>query len=206
MLKGVAEGLTADFFVRFGLFARRNFFDPGLCDQLRHEMAGAPERPSTVAEKTTDAIDGVYRRSASAQVSAETRSLVHARLLGLLPTLAEHFDVPLNGCQTPQFLRYREGDYFRAHTDREKEGPDYVTQRRVSMVVFLNGEGAEPELDSYMGGRLTFFGLMNDSRGDSIGFPMVGERGLLIVFAADLVHSVTPVTQGERQTIVSWCF
>jgi SM-20-related protein len=205
-----AEGgrrvLTADFFVQFGLFARRNFFDSEFCDKLRREIASVPERPSTVADETSDAIDQAYRKSVSAQVSEKTKSLVHARLLKLLPTIGNHFKVPLNGCQAPQFLRYRVGDYFQPHADRETEGPDYVAQRRVSMVIFLNGESAEPELDSFGGGRLTFFGLMDGSRADSLGFPLVGERGLLVAFRADIVHSVAPVTQGERYTIVSWCF
>src|SRR5262249_46965078 len=169
-------------------------------------MASVPEHLSTVAEEAGDAMDRAYRKSVSAQVSEKTTSLVHTRLLKLLPTMAEHFKVPLSGCQTPQFLRYRVGDYFKAHADRETKGPDYVTRRRVSMVIFLNGESAEPKLDAFGGGRLTFFGLIDGSRADSLGFPLVGERGLLVAFRADLVHSVAPVTHGERYTIVSWCF
>jgi predicted 2-oxoglutarate/Fe(II)-dependent dioxygenase YbiX len=202
----MSQGLTADFFVRFGLFARRNFFDSGLCDELRRRMARAPERPSTVAETSIDAIDQVYRKSISAQVTEETRALVDASLAGLLPTLAAHFDVPLSRRQPSQFLRYRVGDYFRPHADNEKGGTDHVTQRRVTAVIFLNDESPQPDLDSYVGGRLTFFGLMNDARADRIGFPLVGEKGLLVAFRADLVHSVAPVTHGERCTIVSWCF
>jgi SM-20-related protein len=169
-------------------------------------MASVPECPSTVADEASDAIDQAYRKSVSAQVSEKTKSLVRTSLLKLLPTIASHFNIPLNGCQTPQFLRYRVGDYFRPHADHETEAPDYVTQRRVSMVVFLNGEYAEPELNSFGGGRLTFFGPMGDSRADSLGFPLMGERGLLVAFRAGIVHSVTPVTHGERYTIVSWCF
>jgi predicted 2-oxoglutarate/Fe(II)-dependent dioxygenase YbiX len=194
----------ADFFVSFGLFAQREFLDAALCEELRREMAAASSHPSTVAEDAADAVDESYRSTVSAEVSDATKSLVRNRLEHLNPMLERHFETSLNGCQPPQFLRYREGDYFRAHADREEEGPEWVTERRVSAVVFLNGESGDSEPGSYSGGALTFFGLMGDPRGDAVGFPLVGEEGLLVAFDANLVHSVTPVTRGERYTIVTW--
>jgi len=200
------QGLNADFFVRFGLFVRRDYLDSALCDALRREIAAAPERLSTVAAPTSDAIDLAYRKSVSAQVSEESRLRLHARMQELLPTLAKQFDAPLIGYQPSQFLRYRAGDYFRPHADNEMGGPDYVTQRRVSTVIFLNAESAEPGSDSFGGGRLTFFGLMGDSRAEGVGFPLAIEKGMLIAFRSDLIHSVTPVTVGERCSIVNWFF
>jgi predicted 2-oxoglutarate/Fe(II)-dependent dioxygenase YbiX len=32
----------------------------------------------------------------------------------------------------------------------------------------------------------------------------VGERGLLVAFDSGIAHSVTPVTHGERFTVVTW--
>jgi SM-20-related protein len=196
----------AEFFVPFGLFAQREFLDAALCEALRREMAAAPGRPSPVAEGAADAVDQSYRKTVSAQVSDATKSLVQSRLEPLKPILERHFGIPLNGCQPPQLLRYRVGDYFRAHADHEAEGPKHVTERRVSAVVFLNGESDDDEPGSYSGGALTFFGLMGDPRGDAVGFPLDGEPGLLVAFHSDLVHSVTPVTRGERFSIVSWFF
>ena len=194
----------AEFFAPFGLFTQREFLDAALCEELRGEMAAAPGRASPVAEDAADAVDEGYRKTVSAQVSDATSSLVRSRLEQLRPSLERHFDTVLNGCQPPQFLRYREGDYFRAHADHETEGPDHVTERRVSAVVFLNGESDDAEPGSYGGGALTFFGLMGDPRGDAVGFPLVGETGLLVAFDADLVHSVTPIIRGERFSIVNW--
>jgi SM-20-related protein len=195
---------NAEFFAGFGLFARREFFDAALCDELREEIARSPARPSTVAEESADAVDDAYRKTVSAQVSDETRSVVESRLAELRPVLAEHFRIPLEGFQAPQFLLYREGDFFRPHADQEDEAPEYVRERRVSAVIFLNGESDEPKVGTYRGGALTFFGLMGDPRGDAVGFPLLGEKGLLVAFPSGLVHSVAPVTGGERFTIVSW--
>lgn len=194
----------AEFFVPFGLLIRRGFLEPALCEELRREMAASPGHPSLVAEHAADAVDENYRRTVSAEVSEATRSAVSGRLEQLRPAVANHFDTRLQGCQPPQFLRYGEGDYFRPHADHESEGADYVTERRVSAVVFLNGESEEAVAGSYSGGALTFFGLMDDPRGDAVGFPLLGDEGLLVAFPADLVHSVSPVTRGERYTIVSW--
>src|SRR4051812_11422698 len=101
----------AEFFVPFGLLVLRGFLEPARCEELRREMAAAPGNPSLVAEEAEDAVDEKYRRTVSAQVSEPTRSAVSSRLEQLRPTVASHFDIPLQGCQPPQFLRYGEGDY-----------------------------------------------------------------------------------------------
>jgi len=46
----------------------------------------------------------------------------------------------------------------------------------------------------------------DDVSGESVGLPLAGETGLLIAFPAHVVHSVSPVTAGERYTVVSWFF
>ena len=72
--------------------------------------------------------------------------------------------------------------------------------------MFLNSDSpGEPA--GYSGGSLTFYGLMDDNAsGESVGLPLAGETGLLIAFPSHLVHSVSPVTAGERYTVVSWFF
>ena len=111
----------------------------------------------------------------------------------------------LTDCQEPQFLVYREGDFFHRHRDsrRESDAAEFSKQRRVSVIVFLNGEDEVPGPDVYGGGSLTFYELMSGS-GVEYGIPLVGEPGLLVAFRPELLHEVTPVTHGERYTIVSW--
>ena len=59
----------------------------------------------------------------------------------------------------------------------------------------------------YAGVTLTFFGLMDDDASEeSVGLPLAGEPGLLVAFPPSLIHSVTPVTAGERYTVVTWFF
>ena len=200
--------LPVDFFTRFGLFAERQFLSSEACASVRHEMRATAGAPATVAEGESDAVDETHRRTKQAQVLPATAAHIGEELVAAIPRLAGHFDRRLVGVQRPQFLVYREGDFFRAHEDDSKrpDAPDFVRQRSVSAVLFLNG--TDPgEADGYSGGSLTFYGLMGESAGgDNVGLPLAGETGLLIAFPADLVHSVSPVTAGERYTVVSWFF
>ena len=201
--------LPAEFFTRFGLYAEREFLSPEVCASVRDEMRAATGAPATVADgQEGDAVDETYRRTKQATVSPTTAARIGAELLKAVPGLAKHFGRGLVGIQTPQFLVYREGDFFRPHPDDSKnpDAPDFVRQRSVSAVVFLNG--ATPgDPAGYSGGSLTFFGLMDDGASEeSVGLPLAGETGLLIAFPSDLVHSVSPVTAGERYTLVSWFF
>ena len=135
-----------------------------------------------------------------------TAARIREELLRALPGLATHFELGLIGMQPPQFLLYREGDFFRPHHDdsTEPDAPDFVRQRSVSAVVFVNGS-AEPT--AYSGGSLTFYGLMDEGvTGESVGLPLAGETGLLVAFPSHLVHAVSPVTAGERYTVVTWFF
>ena len=173
-------------------------------------MQGARGTAATVAEKATgDEVDDNYRRTKRARVSPETVSFVGARLDDARPVLEQHFGVQLSGWQDPQFLVYRPGDFFQPHPDRSDETgtPAYVQGRQVSSVLFLNDQADEPRDDSYSGGALTFYGLLGDgSEGQSMGLPLVGKAGLFVAFRSELVHSVTPITHGERYTVVSWFF
>ena len=156
--------LPAEFFTRFGLYAEREFLTPEVCASLRDEMRAATGAPATVAEGQADAVDETYRRTKQAEVSPATAARIGEKLLEAVPRLAKHFERGLVGVQAPQFLVYREGDFFRPHEDDSKkpDAPDFVRQRSVSAVVFLNG--ATPgEPAGYSGGSLTFYGLMDDN-------------------------------------------
>jgi PKHD-type hydroxylase len=199
--------LNADFFRNFGLYVAPEFFDGDLCARLRAEARGAAADPATVRKRAADyEVDEQIRRTQLARVSETTEALVEQRLLALKGTLDRHFGVTTTGIRWPQFLVYREGDFFRPHADSstDEDAPPIATRRRVSIVIFLNGEGNSPDEDSYSGGSLTFYGLMDDARAADRGFPLTGEAGLLVAFPSSYVHSVTPVTRGTRFTIVSW--
>jgi len=89
--------------------------------------------------------------------------------------------VTLSGCERPQFLCYRTGDFFHPHRDArdEPDAPDFLKARRLSVVLFLNDEADEAHGETYSGGALTFGGLIPNPPGKTYGFPLRGENGLL---------------------------
>ena len=201
---------NSGFFTRFGLFAVPGFLDAQSCARFRSEIHSSAHSSATLVEKygTLEGINESVRKTKTAEVSASTVLFVRDCLMALKPKMEEHFKIPLSDCESPQFLVYKEGDYFLPHRDRKDEPsmPEYVKKRQVSIVIFLNGESKEPAPDSYAGGALTFYGLIDDPKWKKYGFQLNGETGLMIAFRSDLLHEVTSVTRGTRYAIVSWFF
>lgn len=164
------------------------------------------ETATVAASEAGDAVDESQRRTKFAEVSDETYADVETRFDALRPKLADHFRVELAGSQPPQFLVYEEGDFFGAHRDNtsERDAPEHARQRLLSAVVFLNEASEEPRADAYGGGALSFYGLLA-GRPD-VGLPLDAEPGLLVAFRSEVPHGVSPVTHGERYTIVSWFY
>lgn len=197
------------FFNNFGLLGVQGFLTPDDCSGLREEIARATISAATVREEGGEyGVDEGYRKTRWAEVSPDASGLVVDRLTQLIPEVTERLGVEVSGVQNPQFLMYREGDFFRRHSDSHHgpEAAQFARDRQVSAVVFLNGESSEPLPDSYEGGALTLYGLMEDQDGASIGFPVTGETGSLIAFPSDMLHEVTRVSRGERYTVVSWFY
>jgi SM-20-related protein len=196
-------------FRRFGLFTIEGFLEPGLCARLRTEALAASQITAQVTRPAGDTvIDESYRRTRTACVSAATIDLVSQRLLAIKNALEDHFRTPIKGGTDPNFLVYRKGDFFRYHEDvvDTPDHPPLVRDRKISVVIFLNGEGEPGGVDnsSYGGGQLTLYRLMDFANSARYGMPLVGEEGLLVAFRSDLPHEVTEVTHGNRYTIVNW--
>jgi SM-20-related protein len=197
------------FFGSFGLLAEPAFLERDLCAEIRQEMASAGEVAATV--RGTDrsyAVDQQSRKTNWAEVSDKTSSLVMDRLMSLREKVGDVFGIEVSGVQQPQFLRYREGDFFAAHQDRgsDMKGAEFARQRQVSAVLFLNDETSEDRPDTYEGGALTLFGLFDSDDDRNVGLPVEGEAGALIGFPSEMLHEVTPITRGERFTVVSWFY
>lgn len=142
------------------------------------------------------------RRTSRVEVSPETRARVKAALMARQGELAERFGTPLGECEEPQFLRYETGDYFVPHQDGNTPMVyDDSRHRRVSAVVFLAPRAEAPAAGAYGGGSLVLHGRYGaeDERVEAPAAP-----GTLVAFRSETTHEVTPVTHGERYTIVTW--
>jgi SM-20-related protein len=186
------------------LFRLNQFFEADLCRQLVAEMQAAVGDAATVYGRTASgAVDQNFRKTLRLRPSVETIELVTRRLLASQPDIEKYFDLQLTECEEPQFLRYREGDFFVAHQDGNTGLLRLETERRrVSIVIFLSRESDVPEEGTHCGGSLVFTSLRAGPGDDR--FRMVAEPGTLVAFRSETTHEVTPVTNGERYSIVSW--
>jgi predicted 2-oxoglutarate/Fe(II)-dependent dioxygenase YbiX len=128
------------------------------------------------------------------------------RISPLIPQIASHYGENLGGCAEPQFLMYGPGDHFFAHADVHDDYllPSSLRRRRISVLIFLSGWCADDALcvddEHYCGGLLNFH-RSSEPRGI---WSLASEPGLLVAFQAAVTHEVTPITAGQRFSIVTW--
>jgi SM-20-related protein len=181
------------------LFVIRQFFEPGTCAAIVAELRMNEGRAATIyGRSATGLVDERTRKTLRLNPAEETVKLVVARLWECKEAVEKHFGVTLKECEEPQFLRYREGDFFVAHQDGNTGLLKLDTEQRlISTVIFLSRESEQPEAGAYCGGSLVF----SDLNGK---FHFPAEPGALVAFRSETTHEVTPVTHGERFSIASW--
>jgi SM-20-related protein len=181
----------------------KDFLEPPVCERVVNELKAIQGRASVVyGSSQTGVVDESSRRSLRLAPSYETIELIVARLRACMDDAAAHFGVTLSECEDPQFLRYQKGNFFVAHQDGNTGLLRLDTEQRlVSTVIFLSREAGSPEEgeEVYRGGSLVFTNLRDGAK-----FRMRAEPGTLIAFRSETTHEVTPVTHGERYSIVSW--
>jgi predicted 2-oxoglutarate/Fe(II)-dependent dioxygenase YbiX len=173
------------------LFVVPQFVEPSVGDAIVAEMKAAAGSAATVYGSTVSgSVDESVRRTFRVKPPDEVVALVIQKLLVLKDAIEKHFDVVLKECEEPQFLRYREGDFFVAHQDGNTGLLRLETEQRlISTVIFLSRD--------YSGGSLVFSNLRERYR-------VPAEPGMLVAFRSETTHEVTPVTHGERYSIASW--
>jgi SM-20-related protein len=183
------------------LFVAKQFLEPGTCRAIVAEMSVAQGDAAIVYGRgASGSVDQNVRQTLRIRPSAATVELITNRLWELKQVLEKHFAVALSECEDPQFLRYREGDFFVAHQDGNTGLLRLDSERRlVSTVIFLSRESDSPQPGVHCGGSLVFSNYRIHSK-----FHMMGEPGMLLAFPAETTHEITPVTHGERFSIVSW--
>lgn len=188
-----------------GVFTEDNFLEATTCEHIIASMrAGAESEAKVYGRHGERRVDSARRQTARIVVKDDLREMLRTMLLERLPVFESQFDQKLSRCQAPEFLIYRPGDFFEPHQDCSSStmAPEEVRQRKVSVVLFLNDEGATE--NGFDGGSLAFFGLLKDSRCREIGIPVAARAGRLVAFRSEVFHQVTPVTQGERFSMVTW--
>jgi predicted 2-oxoglutarate/Fe(II)-dependent dioxygenase YbiX len=195
---------SPSFLANLGLFVLTDFLTTTECEQILSELASSPVEEGTVTDGYDSRLDPRFRQVECVDAPRCLMEEIWPRMIGLMPALADHFSRPLNECQSPEFLAYREGDFFRPHTDSSsnEHARDSIRCRQVSAVVFLNSSSTARV--SFEGGQLKLYGLLDGPQWKNVGIPVTPQPGMLVAFPSDMLHEVTPVTSGRRFAIVTW--
>ncbi len=148
------------------------------------------------------------RRTKYVRLSSKRRAALEDRFQALRPEVEAFFGLQLDRCSGTQLLAYQPGDYFRAHQDAPDDPnqpcPPELRRRKVSAILFLNGQAKKPKQGEYGGGSLIFPGLLDGKGAQGSGIAVVPEPGLFVAFLSTVWHRVDEVTTGTRYTLVTW--
>jgi SM-20-related protein len=181
------------------LFEIRDVLDGAGCEALRGEMR---EASASAAALLGQAVRPQIRKVSRVAVPPATCERVTRLLMEQKGVLERHFGLTLGECEEPQFLRYATGDFFVPHQDGNTPLVfDQSRFRKISAVIFLSPQSHDPVPETYGGGSLVLHGPYS---GPPSRLPVAASPGMLVAFRAETTHEVTPVTHGERFTIVSW--
>ncbi|TNE44947.1 MAG: 2OG-Fe(II) oxygenase [Deltaproteobacteria bacterium] len=134
--------------------------------------------------------DEIRKSSVISIADVPEHDWIYNRLVELsIVTNNKHYLFDLLGLhQELQLTRYGVGDFFDWHLDF---GAGEISARKLSMTVQLS------DPDEYEGGDLQF--MVNHR---VVCAPR--DKGTAIIFPSFIQHRVTPITKGERQSIVGW--
>jgi SM-20-related protein len=173
--------------------------DEAACAALHIELSAAG---GSAAALLSGEVRPLVRRVTRIAAPVETSKWVTQLIMDQKGTLERHFGLALTACEPPQFLHYQEGDFFVPHQDGNTPLiHDDSRFRKISVVLFLSAQANEPAPDRYGGGALVLHGPY---LGPTLRVTMPNAPGTLVAYRAETTHEVTPVTHGERFTIVSW--
>lgn len=189
----------------YDLLVAHEFLTESICRNIISESSRSESRPATVYGRIdSGSVDERVRKTSRLTVSPQTLESLNQRLLEYKSKVEEHFHISLRDCEEPQFLRYDVGDFFVAHQDGNTGMIRLASdaERRISFSLFLNEQSEDAKPGTYSGGSLKFSDYRKPPPDREFCMPV--ETGLLVAFRSELTHEVTPITRGQRYSIVSW--
>lgn len=181
------------------VFTAPAFLDPFTCRRIRRAMDRGTVEPAEVLDGEIQPQEGV-RRASHIEVPSDLLADVERLLDTQRDVIGRFFGLALSEREGPSFLRYPEGGFYRPHRDRGAS-PAWpgAARRQVAVVVFLNSSRDVSRHGGFAGGALQLYL-------DAEPMDVHPAEGLLAAFPADVLHQVSPVREGSRDTIVDWYY
>jgi len=181
------------------LFRLSAFLSPGECLGIQRGMdAGEAELAEILGAGIHPEMN--VRAATVIEPGANIVHQVEARLESCREDVMAALGLQVAEREGVGFLRYPAGGFYRAHRDRGDDPEwDGAARRSVALVVFLNTSRAVSPDGEFDGGVLRLHLPERD-------VDVTPEAGLLVAFPADILHEVTDVRGGTRDTVVDWFY
>jgi predicted 2-oxoglutarate/Fe(II)-dependent dioxygenase YbiX len=181
------------------IFRQPGFLTPAQCLEIRRGMDAGEVEPAEVLAGGIQR-DGEARVASLVEPSESLTRDIEARLDAFRARVAEALGISLGEREGAGFIRYPAGGFYRAHRDRGDD-PQWppAARRAAAVVLFLSASRASGTAGDFDGGILRLH--LPDGTLD-----VAPEPGLLVAFPADVLHEVTEVRDGTRDTIVDWFY
>jgi predicted 2-oxoglutarate/Fe(II)-dependent dioxygenase YbiX len=182
-----------------GPFRQEGFLNRDECIAVRLAMdSGAVEDADVLAAGIHRQV--LVRNASLIDPTGAVIDAIEAKLDSWRERVAASLGVALGPREGAGFIRYPDGGFYRPHRDRGDD-PEWegASRRAVALVVFLNTSRDSGLEGEFSGGVLRLFLPQQD-------LDVSPEAGLLVAFPADVLHEVTEVRGGTRDTIVDWFY
>lgn len=172
------------------------YFDKAIPDEMLNmiiALGESKEQADANVEHTGPAVkDKSFRQGTVAWIEDEWVSKLLESYAQKASIEAEWF-FNISGKEHVQFATYEKTDYYNFHRDMNPNSPVF---RKISVTAQLT----DPE--EYEGGDFEIKNLWGTMKLPID--PEVKNKGTILVFPSMLLHRVTPVTKGKRQSLVQW--
>jgi predicted 2-oxoglutarate/Fe(II)-dependent dioxygenase YbiX len=183
----------------FALFKEAGFLTPDECLAIRRGMDLGDSEDAEILENGIRLETGV-RVAALVEPDTALIHAVEAKLDACRGRVAAALGLPLGDREGAGFIRYPAGGFYGPHRDRgDDAGWDGAARRAVALVLFLNSSKAAAPAGEFDGGLLRLFFAGHD-------IDVTPQAGLLVAFPATVLHEVTEVRGGTRDTVVDWFY
>ena len=182
------------------IFITERAMDEATCRRVRSAMdAGVPE-PTEVLEEGM-AVREDARQASHIEVPQAILDLVEGCLDAQRDAIGAFFRRRIRSREGVSLLRYEPGGFYGPHVDRAvvSTWPE-AAERAVTVVLFLDSSRDRAPDGAFSGGLLRLFPVGPGA----VPVEIAAVQGTLVAFPSDMVHEVTPVMSGRRDTAVDW--
>lgn len=189
------------------------FLEESLCDEInsyinqKKEFDSANLRVRNSINALDDKLDKKIRNTNLYKLGDSLEKIYYEKFNNIQKKIEDYFKLPITSSTDIQALEYKEGHFYKAHSDDSSMIFDedkligflaIAKQRKLTTVVFTTSYD-----EDFLGGELRF-NFLYDTSHENIS--LKPKKGDLIVFLSNpyFTHEVLPVKSGNRITLVQW--